>query len=262
MARPPIGIAPAPANTQLRQVGTSSSGGQAPAAHIETWYAKQRAAAAAAFSERSSMELRFNLTDCPLTVDQQGLLTAMRRSEVQTFGWPLGMISPNAANQPRIRADGIFAEIAYNNSFDYWALHSTGAFYIRQTLFEDTVNPQAIFFNTRIARVAEGIQLARNLYNELEAAPGSRVAFTVRHDGIRGRQLSATSNRHMRPFLRTIHEDEFSHTQEFQVPITDATIVSTTKSLLDPFFILFDLFKPSDELYNDIVLSFLRGQVT
>ena len=45
-------------------------------------------------------------------------------------------------------------------------------------------------------------------------------------------------------------------------PVADPDIVSGTKALLDPLFILFDYFKLSDSVYEEIVLSFLKGQVT
>jgi len=249
VVRPPIGRAPS--------LQRSSR------ANPEDWYSRQRAVTIEEFRSRASMELTFNLTESSISIDQDTLLSALRKSEVRTFGWPLGLISPRPESQPRVRANGIDAEIRFQGSYDYWALRNDGAFYVRQSLFEDKRDSESIFFNTRIVRVAEGMQLARNLYRELNVGQGSDVAIAIRHDGIRDRRLgSSNPARHMSPILRKINEDEISSSAHFEHPATDAVIVSTTKILLDPFFMLFDFFKPSDTVYEEIITSFLNGQVT
>jgi hypothetical protein len=209
------------------------------------------------------MELTFNLIDAIINVGQDELQEALQRSEVRTFGWPLGLISPREDNQPRVRADGIDAEIRFQGAYDHWALRRDGSFYVKHTLFEDKRDPESIFFNTRIVRVAEGVQLARNLYRQLKVDEGSAVAISVRHEGIHGRRLgSSNPARHLSPILRKINENEISSSAQFDHPATDSVIVSTTKSLLDPLFMLFDFFKLSDTVYEEIVLAFLKGQVT
>lgn len=148
-------------------------------------------------------------------------------------------------------------------SYDYWALRLDGAFYLRQSLFEDRRDPEAIFFNTRIVRVAEGFQLARNLYRELKVPSKSDIAIAIRHDGILGRRMSSSNPaRHLSPFIRKCQEDSAVAMTRIIHPVADPDIVSGTKALLDPLFILFDYFKLSDSVYEEIVLSFLKGQVT
>lgn len=112
-------------------------------------------------------------------------------------------------------------------------------------------------------RVTEGLQLARNLYRELNVPRASDVTIGVRHDGIRDRRLSSSNPaRHLSPFVRKCHEDSAAAVTRIAHPVSDSDIVAGTKTLLDSLFILFDFFKLSDSVYEEIVLAFLKGHVT
>jgi hypothetical protein len=254
LVRPSIGSPPQPPRSEPTD--------------IIAWFDTQRKTAMTGLGKRASMELAFYLASGAVHCDQRKLLEAMQKSEVHTFGWPLGLVGTRADNQPRVRSDGIQAEIHFNdlygkNSYDYWALRLDGAFYLRQSLFEDKRDPESIFFNTRIARVAEGFQLARNLYRELNAPDASDIIVGVRHDGIRGRRLSSSNPaRHLSPFVRKCDEDNAAATTRIAHPASDSDIVAGTKALLESLFILFDFFVLSDSIYEDVVMSFLRGEVT
>lgn len=254
VTRPAIGPPPQPA-------------GSGPT-DVLSWFDAHRKLAMTGLGQHASMELAFHLASATGHFGQGRLLEAMRKSEIHTFGWPLGIVGTRQDNQPRVRVDGIQAEIRSDDffgrsSYDYWALRSDGAFYLRQSLFEDKRDPEAIFFNTRIARVAEGLQLARNLYRELNIPHASDITVGVRHDGIRGRRMSSSNPaRHLSPFVRKCDEDCAVAITRVSHPASDLDIVTGTKALLESLFILFDFLVFSDSIYEDIVLSFLQGEVT
>lgn len=136
VTRPPIGPPPQPPRPGP--------------ADIIAWFDTHRKEAMRGLGRRASMELSFYLPSTKIHCDQQELLQAMQRSEVHTFGWPLGIVGTRQDNQPHVRGDGIQAEILFNdlygqNSYDYWALRLDGAFYLRQSLFEDKRDSEAIF---------------------------------------------------------------------------------------------------------------------
>ena len=99
-----------------------------------------------------SMELRLALHS-PTAKSQIELLNAVRKSQIHTFGWPIGVVLDNRAEyRPRPTTDGIRAEVAETQmaftgrpSYDYWALRETGDFYLLQSLFEDDREAGAIF---------------------------------------------------------------------------------------------------------------------
>src|SRR5207249_4245539 len=96
----------------------------------DQWFKDQAAAArsgAAKLKVAAHMELRFALHS-PITKSQIELLNAVQKSEIKTFGWPIGVTLENRSEyRPRPFADGIRAEIAIEKdtmmgrvSYDYW----------------------------------------------------------------------------------------------------------------------------------------------
>jgi hypothetical protein len=87
------------------------------------------------------MELRFAL-HMPINKSQADLLTAVRASEVHTFGWPIGITLENRDEyRPRPFGDGIRAEVSIakdglsgRESYDYWALAKNGSMPFRVEL--------------------------------------------------------------------------------------------------------------------------------
>jgi hypothetical protein len=74
------------------------------------------------------MEIRV-ATSSEITKSQIELLNAVRQSEIQTFGWPIGVILNKDEFRPRPYGNGIRAEVAVSpstsngrTSYDYWSL--------------------------------------------------------------------------------------------------------------------------------------------
>lgn len=86
-------------------------------AELVAWFDAQREAAISGLGSRASMELLFYLPSAKVFCDQAELLQAMQKSEVHTFGWPLGIVGTRSENQPRVRRDGIQAEIVFAGFF-------------------------------------------------------------------------------------------------------------------------------------------------
>src|SRR5205823_7077602 len=76
----------------------------------DVWFKKHADIAGkghAALGFKASMELRYALHS-PVNKSQMELLNAVRKSEIHTFGWPIGVILENKAEyRPRPSADGI-----------------------------------------------------------------------------------------------------------------------------------------------------------
>jgi hypothetical protein len=144
------------------------------------WFQVQHTTATANLAKlylAGSMEVRFGLHN-GLNKTQIELLTAVRASQIHTFGWPIGVLLENhPEHKPRPFGDGIRTEAWFGGasigdqrtSYDYWALRKSGDFYLLQSLFEDGRDRGALFFNTRIVRVTEALLFARNLYTALGA---------------------------------------------------------------------------------------------
>lgn len=170
LAKPPLGSNPFSAvvpteplpERSVSGTGSLISGGKA---LLSTeWFARESNIAGAGIRKMglaAGMELRFAL-HTPVNKSQIDLLTAVRSSEIHTFGWPIGVTLENRPEyRPRPLGDGIRAEVAIpadglsgRESYDYWALARSGDFFLLQSLFEDMRDKTKIYFNTRIVRVA------------------------------------------------------------------------------------------------------------
>ena len=170
----------------------------------DDWFAAMQVEAASGLAKlglEGNMELRFALHE-PTNKSQIDLLGAVEKSQIHTFGWPIGVVLSNREEyRPRPIADGIRAEIPIDDgaddrtSYDFWTMRSSGDFYLLQSLFEDQRTENAIFFNTRIVRVTEALMFANNLFQNLGANIGAKLSVRVSHRGFAGRHLTASGNR-------------------------------------------------------------------
>ncbi|MBI5449973.1 MAG: toll/interleukin-1 receptor domain-containing protein [Gammaproteobacteria bacterium] len=274
--KPPLGTNPfsgaMPKQAELARVvgltGVTREGGQLLS---EPWFEAECVVAEKGIARlglEGSMELRFGLHD-DITKSQLDLLNAVRRSEIHTFGWPIGVTLENRDEyKPRPYGDGIRAEIAVakeslsgRQTYDYWAARRNGDFYLLQSLFEDMRGEKLIFFNTRIVRVAEALMFASNLYTNLGAPPEAKLSVRVSHKGLAGRALtSAGGNRHVSPRVsrESVSESEIVVTLG-KMP---ETLVDDVRRIVEPMFMLFEFQEFAESVYTDIVRRFERGETS
>ena len=212
------------------------------------------------------MEVRFAVHD-PLSRSQLELLVAARASQIETFGWPIGVVIESRDDfKPRPVGDGIRTEISVANdqffgrpSYDYWALRKNGDFYLLQSLFEDMRSEGQIFFNTRMVRVAEALMFASRLYGNLGVPPDERISIRIVHRGLSGRTLSAVGSRVLLRSRRCID----AQSQAEIVAVLGAmkeSLVEDVRHLLEPLFMLFEFHQIDHSIYEDVVRRFERGE--
>lgn len=217
------------------------------------------------------MELRFALHEAT-TKSQMDLLNTVSKSQIHTFGWPIGVILDSRDEyRPRPLNDGIRAEVAINDlamtgmpSYDYWALRVNGDYYLLKSLFEDGRDPQTknkLFFNTRIVRVTESLLFASNLYDNLGVPPEAILSIRVTHKGLAGRELtSSSSNRYIS--AATAIEDESQVQFAEAIGQLRPRITQNVMRITEPLFMIFDFKQFQENVYEDIVSKFIKGQVT
>jgi hypothetical protein len=274
--KPPLGPNPfsgsAPPVTSLaRGVGPTGITPSGQPLLDDEWFQNQAAHAIETVVKQklnAHMELRFAV-HAGLNKSQIELLNAVRKSEIRTFGWPIGVTLENRDEyRPRPFENGIRAEVTITEhglsgtpSYDYWALRSSGDFYLLQSLFEDQRAENKIFFNTRIVRVTEALLFAANLYNNLGAAPEARLSVRVTHRGLKGRELTSSSlNRDILPGTANEHQSQTEIVVE--LGRIRETLVDDVQRLTAPMFMLFDFKEFSLQVYTDIVRRFEKGDVS
>jgi hypothetical protein len=219
------------------------------------------------------MEVCHEVSDSAILKTQAELLPAARQAQVHIFGWPIGVVFDNREEfRPRPTNEGILASIstavqhplASDGMFDYWALTKGGDFYTLTSLPEDDRRAETpiLAMDTRIRRATEAVLHCQNLYKVLGIAPNARVTLTVRYGGLRGRTLTAASNRHVFP-RKNIHEDAVSVPPiTFRLGAIETDIVELVKKLCEPLFVIFDFASFDDDVYRESVTDFVRGKVS
>lgn len=219
-------------------------------------------------------EVRYALASLKLSSPQNDLLQAADRAQIETFGWPIGLVLPDLEYRPHSRADGIIAEVIIKDlpilskmksSYDYWALRRNGDFYLLKNLFEDDIGGErgeVLFFNSRIARVTEVFLHCARLYTQLGVDPTSEIAIGIKHSGLRGRRLgSSASHRHMSRNPASL-EDEIGNIDQFPLSALETRLVDLVKEFTAPLFMLFDYYEFADKVYEDIVNNYVDGRLT
>jgi hypothetical protein len=266
---PFAGVAPT-ATAPARVAGPSGLTAAGERILDDAWFAKQEEQALAGLGKLGlggSMALRFALHE-PVSKAQNELLNGVRNAEIQTFGWPIGALIDNVEDyRPKPVADGIRAEISMvqdgmsgKPSYDFWALRSTGDFYLLQSLFEDSRAEQKLFADTRIVRVTESLMFAWRLYSHLGVTDDAGLTVRVTHRGLAKRTLTTASSR--RHIFSTTSAEDVSETE------LSATIgglkerpVDHVMQVVEPLLMLFDFKKLDRKVYEEIVTSFVAGRV-
>ncbi len=272
--KPPLGTNPfsgeiPKSESPARRVGPTGAGTEGKPILGGPWFEAQRHTAEKGISDlgiKGLMELRFALHD-PISKSQVELLNAVRASEIQTFGWPIGIILDNRdEHRPRPFGDGIRAEVSIaedtlsgRESYDYWALAKNGDFYLLQNLFEDMRDENKIFFNTRIVRVTEALLFANGLYSKLGVPPETRLSVRVGHRGLGGRILSSAGHRRYISHKKCLEENSETEIVTILGSMRD-TLVEDVQRLLEPMFMLFEFAQFKESVYADIVRRFEKGE--
>ncbi|SRR6266498_2739904 len=244
----------------------------------ENWFGIHRSNAQSGMERNGftgSVEVKFTLLNRKPNISQKELLSAAREAQIHTFGWPIGVVSDTLDNSPKPQTDGIKAEIEFKfpkpdglvTSYDYWTLRKNGDFYLIKSLFEDGdqrwVKGSVLAFDTRIHRTTEIWLYCQRLYDALGLDPSTMLKVSIKHSGLKDRQLiAANSARHLFPreYLVCI-ESEIEETVQVKLSEIRLNLVTLVKEFTQPLFLLFNFQEFADSIYEDIVGNYANGRV-
>jgi hypothetical protein len=214
------------------------------------------------------MEIQVSLPDSELDADQVQLLEAADKAQIDTFGWPIGVVLNNTEHRPRPVADGIVAEILSHRvtSFDYWTIRGDGSFYLLKSLFEDVgssgiaLSLARLFFDTRIVRITETLLYFTRLYSNLGVSPDSHIVVCIRHGGLKERVLSCAGPRLMFQDHRS-KEDEVCTEVGTTLDEIKSNLVEVVEEFTQPLFMVFDFFKLDRKNLEEIVHDFEKRTI-
>ena len=243
---------------------------------LDKWFTSHKKTAFNGLSDlgiKTFMEVGIRLPDLNLDIAKKVLRDSARNSTIRTFGWPIGIFLDNRPEySPKVDLKGIHAEISIKEkdwmdqekeriTYDYWAIHSNGAFYLLKSLFEDTRRPGDIFFNTRIVRITEVFLYMKNLYSFFSVPTNSDIEVNIRHGGLKGRVLSSSSRNRELFSEYKINTDEISTTVKTSLDGIESDIVNIIEQYTKSLFEQFEFFELDKNVLEDIVINYVNGKV-
>jgi len=232
----------------------------------ENWYSRNQSTALFGlkrFGKSGFMEIRITISDTKIELSHKHLLEAAYNSQIKTFGWPIGcVVNDIKQRRPRARKDGIFAEIenTERGSYDFWSLRRDASFYILKTLYEDTRKFGYVSLNIRIARIAEALMYASNIYSFFKINSTAPLLFGIRHGGLKERILTAIDKRYLHRNYKAVEESIYNEVQTNIQEIED-DLTGVVLKFAQPLFVVFDFFHVDRNSIEPIVVNFKKGKM-
>ncbi len=232
----------------------------------ENWYSRNQATALFGlkrFGKTGFMEIRITLSDTKIELSHRQLLEAAYNSQITTFGWPIGcVVNDIKQRRPRARKNGIFAEIENKErgSYDFWAFRRDASFYILKTLYEDTKKFGYVSLNIRIARIAESLMYASNIYSFFKLNSTAPLLIGIRHGGLKERILTAIDKRYLHRNYKAVEDSIYNEVKTNLQEIED-DMTGVVLKFAQPLFVVFDFFHIDRNSIEPIVENFKKGKV-
>jgi len=199
------------------------------------------------------------------TWDQVQLLEAARKSKCRNTGWPIGVVLSSPDKAPKPVHDGIHASIRGESDFDDWSLEKHGAFHFVRRYEEDSEwsgVKNALFFNTRIWRVAEVFLHCAKLYQALDVSLTTEISIEVAHHGLKGRDLSSSGPiQALMMSGRKCKTDSCTWKNTVQLGLIEPNLESLIKDALGELFILFEFWQPEEKVWKQVLNEFLTSRI-
>jgi hypothetical protein len=229
------------------------------------WLNSQRKRATAGLKRegwKGSVEYTFMVTRALVRRQQDDLLMSARRAAIHTFGWPIGVVLDREHMRPRPTADGIFAELKTEHSYDYWVLTRRLEFYTLMSLFEDSRGENVLFTDTQIARTTEALLYCLRLYSNLGVDGSATVKFAIRYTGLKGRQLTTASQTRFWPGNDVnTSADKVGGEVTFALDSLEGQVVDLVEKLCTPLFLVFNFARLTHPVYDEIVDNYRGGKI-
>jgi len=232
----------------------------------EEWISKHRDSAFSGLKKSSKsgfMEIRMVIPDLNLNIPQGELLRVAEQAQIRTFGWPLGVVLNTEECRPKLKTDGVVAEIGIEDgrSYDYWTIRKDGTFYLLKSLFEDECKPGCILLKSRIFRITEVLLYSVRLYSGFKVPSDSRILIGIRYGGLKDRILTTMTGWDP-PHDCKSAEDEVYTEVETTFEKIESDLPDLVQRFTQPLFVIFDFFQVHRKLLEHTVDNFVAGRVT
>ncbi|MBF0104552.1 MAG: hypothetical protein HQM16_04410 [Deltaproteobacteria bacterium] len=210
--------------------------------------------------EKGYMEFVSIVQDSDLSFNPKELLEIAEKSQIHTFGWPIGVVLHTNEYMPRPYKEGIKCIIkseTMGGSYDYWDLKKNGDFYLLQSFFEDSRTENKIFLDVRISRITEAILHSALLYTLFGFHPDHVVNIRIKHNGLNGRILSIADPMRIMFQKRTSFENAVETDIETKLSDIRTNIYDIVYRAISEMTLMFEYYEPPRNVVNDIAGQFI-----
>lgn len=187
------------------------------------------------------------------------LLDVAEKAKRTNTGWPIGLVVHAPEDKPTADNDSITCRIADQSRIDYWRIKTNGNYYFFRKFEEDQPRfnkegDRVMWFDVRIWRVAELIDHTVAFHKAFGTDPTSKIKLTVRHLGIKGRQLTASDP--MRAFTmhtRSANAENAEWSRELSLDLLKAERNAIIAEICKELFMLFDFWEPADSVISGVI---------
>lgn len=243
---------------------TSSASKQQQPLWDEKWLIDKRNYVAEKYEKlefKRNMEIFSSPTNFKLNISQNELLDITDESQIQTFGWPIGIIYKDIPNlKPIAKSDGILSEVyglETNPSYDYSYFKKNGQIYISKSLFEEHSFKESIIPDARVRRTTEILLYILRFYSRCKLPVNERIEIEIKYTGLLNNTISFGANGFPR-------QPQISSENECDIKIytTLSDIEKRLPELVQEFtnglLVLFDFFELNFVHINSIVDDFVE----
>lgn len=214
------------------------------------------------------MEINYSITKSDLSKTQKELLSAAENSQINTFGWPLGIVlRGNDKYFPHATNEGVKAEVPIDGHYDYWVLRRNGDFFLLSDLFEDgrderQESKHVLYYSTRIVKICEAILHCIRLYTELNISRSDPIVnIKVKHFGLENRQLTGVGRWRLGLVNHQSREPEIETEISGSLESFESELEEKVMEIARPLFMLFNFFELQEEDYKRIIEDFVNGKI-
>ncbi|MBF0106883.1 MAG: hypothetical protein HQM16_16345 [Deltaproteobacteria bacterium] len=197
-------------------------------------------------------------------VSLETLTSAMDRSAIHTFGWPIAVVLHTNEGKPKPITNGIESKIENLGHREYWCLMRTGEFYFIGELFENMRKPESVFIDTRTNRITETFLRIGKLYSILGMPEDEKIELMIKHANIKNKVLAVANPARMLFEKRKCNVPEVK--TDFLISVKEMLCPDSLKKnvymAIRNLAEMFDMFNPDKAGFTDrIVDSFLKGRI-
>jgi len=202
----------------------------------------------------SPVHWNFNLS-------QGELLEIASASQIQTFGWPIGIVIKDVPElKPIPKSDGIISEIngtVFGDTYDFSYFKKNGQIFISKSLFEERDYKTSIIPEIRIRRVTELLMFTSRFYSRCGLPEKELIKITLKYSGLVNNKLDFANRGAQSVHQRISMESESSSEIETSIADIEVRLPELVNELLKGLFVLFDFYEPNFESLKFIVDNFV-----